>query len=225
MMPMPRCELDHLAITSPTLEAGSDLVYACLGVRPQRGGEHPRMGTHNLLLRLGEATYLEVIAVDPQATRPPRPRWFALDSLPADAAPRLACWVARTDDIHTSLATASEALGRAEAMSRGSLHWLISIPEDGSLPLAGVAPTLIQWQDATHPAVNLPDLGCSLEALAVLHPEPQRIGALLSSLGFAAGSTQVSVLESAEAGLAARIRTPSGWRTLGIPGAFASDGR
>ena len=220
---MPRCELDHITITSPTLETGSDLVFACLGVRPQRGGEHPRMGTHNLLLRLGEATYLEVIAADPQAPRPARPRWFALDSLPADAQPRLTCWVARTDDIDASLGVATEALGRAQTMSRGSLEWLISIPEDGSLPLAGAAPALIQWKVPAHPATRLPDVGCTLEALALLHPEPQRVGALLSRLGFTAGTVQVSVLESAAPGLAARIRTPSGLRTLGASGAFASD--
>jgi hypothetical protein len=39
------------------------------------------MGTHNRLLKLGEGFYLELIAIDPQAPPPGRPRWFGLDRL------------------------------------------------------------------------------------------------------------------------------------------------
>ena len=88
-----RCEIDHLVVTAPTLESGADHVWQALGVRPGPGEQHPRMGTHNLLLRLGESQFLEVIAPDPAAARPDRPRWFALDELAPDATPRLAGWV------------------------------------------------------------------------------------------------------------------------------------
>ena len=67
---MTPCFIDHIAITAPTLEAGAELVYRSLGVKPQKGGEHPRMGTHNLLLRLGNSVYLEVISPDPAAKSP-----------------------------------------------------------------------------------------------------------------------------------------------------------
>jgi TusA-related sulfurtransferase len=36
------------------------------------------MGTHNCLMQLGEAMFLEIIATDPAAS-PQRRRWFALD--------------------------------------------------------------------------------------------------------------------------------------------------
>ncbi|MCP4670170.1 MAG: VOC family protein, partial [Desulfobacula sp.] len=39
------CFIDHITIASPTLEVGAELVYRSLGVKPQKGGEHPRMGT------------------------------------------------------------------------------------------------------------------------------------------------------------------------------------
>jgi len=122
------CTIDHITITAPSLEAGAALVRQCLGVAPQRGGQHPRMGTHNLLLRLGEAMFLEVIAIDPEAPAPSRPRWFALDELAADAQPRLSCWVARTPDIRAAAAAACEPLGHVEPMSRGALNWLITLP-------------------------------------------------------------------------------------------------
>ena len=41
-----------------------------------------------MLLRLGDAMFLEVIAPDPQAVSP-RPRWFALDTLGPGSAPAL----------------------------------------------------------------------------------------------------------------------------------------
>ena len=44
------------------------------------------MGTHNALIKLGPALYLEIIAIDPDGTAPPRPRWFELDTPAMQAA-------------------------------------------------------------------------------------------------------------------------------------------
>ena len=207
--------IDHITVVSPTLEAGGEWVYERLGVRLQGGGEHPRMGTHNLLLRLGDAMFLEVIAVDPAAARPSRPRWFALDTLPVDAEPRLACWVARTDDIRGALAGAPEAFGVAEPMSRGQLEWLISIPEDGSLPFGGVAPTLIEWQAASHPAQSMLEQGCELVALELTHPRSEQVEELLSALAIVEPGVRVAVRQGAVAAVVAHIETPYGLRIIG----------
>jgi len=56
--------LDHITLTAPSLAAGVEYVHQTLGVMPQVGGEHPRMGTHNYFLRLGQTVYLEIIAVN-----------------------------------------------------------------------------------------------------------------------------------------------------------------
>lgn len=212
---MPACFIDHITILSPTLAAGAQLVQARLGVQPQGGGRHPRMGTHNLLLRLGDAVFLEVIAVDPAAPRPARARWFELDRLAPDSEPRLGCWVARTPDIHASLAQAAACLGNPEPMSRGTLDWLISIPADGSLPMSGAAPALIQWRTGAHPAGSMDDQGCTLVTLELLHPEPDRLRAVIDSLHFADAAGTLSVAEAAAPGLVATIDTPRGVRTIG----------
>ncbi|KQU68395.1 MULTISPECIES: VOC family protein [unclassified Rhizobacter] len=212
---MPGCQLDHLTITAPTLAQGAAFVRDALGVEPQPGGEHPRMGTHNLLLRLGEGLFLEVIAVNPGAAAPTWPRWFALDTLRPDAPPRLSNWVARTDDIERSAAAASEALGRIETITRDALQWLITIPADGSLPLDGIAPALIEWQTPPHPASRLQDRGCTLQGFEAFHPEPGRVTALLATLGLAQ-AVRVSPLPAGAAPrLVAQILTPTGPRTIG----------
>lgn len=212
---MARSSIDHIVVTAPSLDVGADWVREALGVAPQPGGEHARMGTHNRLLRLGERAYLEVIAVNPAAPPPGRPRWFGMDDAEAMRVPRLATWAARSDDVRAAVAAASLPLGTVEPMSRGALEWLISVRRDGSLLLGGVAPTVIQWPEGVHPADGLEDSGCSLVALEAFHPRPDELRGLLRSIGFADDALKISPAPpSARSYLAASIATPSGLRRL-----------
>lgn len=211
---MSRSFLDHITVTAFSLEDGAALVADALGVSPQPGGEHPRMGTHNLLLRLGDTMFLEVIAPNPAAPAPSRPRWFALDALDAGSAPALSTWVVRTTDIRSSLEAASEALGTVEPISRGALNWFIAIPADGSVPLDGVAPALIEWQTGVHPAAGLDDRGLSLAKLDIVHPDPPRVSRLLSSLELEAPVCVLPAEPGAPAHLVAHIQTTKGLRVL-----------
>lgn len=210
----PAARIDHITVTAPTLQAGAALVLGALGVAPQPGGKHPRMGTHNLLLRLGDVLFLEVIAVDPDAPAPDRPRWFALDDLAPDAPAALSTWVVASDDIRAATAASTEDLGRIEPMSRGARNWLITIPADGSLAMDGVAPALIEWDDKPHPAAGLADHGLSLLKLQIFHPEPARVAALLASIGLADDRLECHHSDSPR--LAAHIHTPQGIRKLSL---------
>ena len=59
--------IDHLVIAAETLEQGAEYVLKMLGVDIPFGGVHPKMGTHNLLMQLGNTLFLEVIAINPDA--------------------------------------------------------------------------------------------------------------------------------------------------------------
>lgn len=212
---MPSCQLDHVVVTAPTLAAGAAFVRETLGVAPQKGGEHARMGTHNLLLRLGESTYLEVLAPNPEAPVPAVPRWFGLDAMRPDAPPALVAWVVRTTDIRAAVEAATEPLGEIEPMSRGALDWLITIPADGVIPVDGAAPAVIEWHVPSHPATGLVDHGLSLAGLDLRHPDPRRLSQLLLSIGLD-GAVTVSASRAAVCpSLVARVATPSGLRVLG----------
>jgi hypothetical protein len=206
---------DHLVVAAATLEQGEDYLESRLGVRPQRGGKHVAMGTHNSLLKLGERSFLEVIAIDPDGTAPARPRWFALDTEALRSSlrdsPRLIHWVARTDDIDAARRACPIDPGDIHPMARGSFAWCITIPADGHLPSDGILPTLIQWADARHPAEGLPDSGVRLAALAGAHPEP---GAMHAALAALALSDTIKVTFAAIPRLAALLRTPRGPVTL-----------
>ena len=208
---------DHLVIVARSLADGAEYVRQCLGVTPQPGGEHPRMGTHNALLKLGDALFLEVMAINPAAPGPARPRWFDLDRMAPNAAPRLATWVARTNDIRAAAAASPVPLGAIEPMTRGALNWLITIPQDGTLPLEGVAPTLIEWHNGPHPAANLQDQGCSLIRLEGYHPQADKVSAMLRASGFQGTVSMHAVAPDEPAYLAAHIQTPQGLRVIGAP--------
>jgi hypothetical protein len=207
--------IDHLVVAAATLAQGCDYVESGLGVRPQPGGRHVAMGTHNALLRIGRRLYLEVMAIDPQGEAPSRARWFDLDEPRMRATlaegPRLIHYAARTDDIEALAARSTEDLGEILPMSRGDWHWRITVPADGHLPARGLVPTLIQWPDARHPADTMPDRGLSLVALAGEHPDPAPVRTALARLGL---GDHVKVTYGQSPRLAAMIRTPRGIVTL-----------
>jgi hypothetical protein len=207
-------EPDHLVVAATVLARGCDWVEQMLGVRPQPGGSHVAMGTHNALLSLGARFFLEVIAVDPDGVTPPRSRWFDLDEPRMKAAlaegPQLIHWVCRTTDI-VGAASRLPDLGIVTPMTRGDFAWRITIPDDGHRPGRGLVPTLIQWSDARHPADRLPDAGLRLAILAGEHPEPAVVRAQLSTLGL---SETLKVTYAKSPRLAAMIRTPRGMVAL-----------
>lgn len=201
--------LDHIAVVAMSLEEGAAHAERLLGQPLSDIGRHARMGTHNRLLSLGPGTYLEVIAVDPEAPPPAEARWFDLDHFTGP--PRLSNWIARTDDLSRALAEAPDGVGVPLAFERGPYLWQMAVPPDGKLPYAGAAPALIEWESAVHPADRLPDRGCRLVELVVEHPEAGALSAAWPALGRIAG---VSLRDGPALRLAAVIETPGGVVTL-----------
>lgn len=207
----PLAEPDHLVLAAATLAQGIEYVSALTGVVPRPGGRHVAMGTHNALLKLGRRLYLEIIAIDPEGSKPARPRWFDMDSgdLQADLIerPRLAHWVVRTGDLERAVARCGYETGPILPFERGAYRWRITVPEDGRRPGRGVLPTLIQWDVAEHPADALPATGVTLAQLAASHPDPSPVRRALASLGV---EDAIHVTFDREARLAAMLRTPRG---------------
>ncbi len=197
--------LDHLIVTAPELAIGVAALESVLGVSLGGGGRHALMGTHNALLRLGTSLYLEVIAPDPQAAPPGRPRWFGLDDPPA--LPRLAHWAVASDDIEADAAQLGFAPDEIIEMARGDYRWRITVPHDGRLPVGDALPSLIQWQ-GRHPAAALPDAGCGLARLTCRSAQAgklRRLGLEDERLVLAAAGVPP---------LAASLDTPHGPRAL-----------
>ena len=200
--------LDHLAVSALSLSSGVAAVEYALGVPLSPGGRHALMSTHNRLLNLGDI-YLEVIAPDPEAPDPGRPRWFDLDAF--SGRPRLTNWVCATDDLDHALAAAPQGSGRATDLERGDLRWRMAVPDDGRLPFGGAYPALIQWTGGGHPATRLPDVGVRLSVLEIAHPEAP---ALRAALAGRLSDPRVQIVDGPSKAMRATFATPHGARLL-----------
>lgn len=204
--------VDHLVVAAASLDDGARWCERTLGVAPGPGGRHALFGTHNRLLRIDgpvfPQAYLEIIAIDPDAPSPARPRWFGLDEVDLADGPRLLHWVARTTmlDMHRwGLVAAGLRPGEPVAASRttphGELRWQIMVPDDGRLLCGGALPTLIQWQ-GVHPTDAMPPSTVTLQALTI-NRVPDQAREVLRPRG-------VTAVHDDGPALRARLATPLG---------------
>ncbi|MCY0997438.1 VOC family protein [Myxococcus sp. MISCRS1] len=211
---MPR--LDHLSVIAPSLVEGISHLRECLDLDIPFGRKHIHMGTHNHLLRLGEAAYLEVIAIDEEAPPPAHPRWFGLDDRAAvrrawDDGRRLRGWVASTDHFARDLARHPGVFGEPREFHAGASSYFFAVPVDGSLPMGGVVPSLIDRKGARPTLAPQTERGCELLAFTLEHPDPAGITRLYEALDIP-GAPAVKHGEALR--YTATIRTPSGIRIL-----------
>jgi hypothetical protein len=212
-------QLDHLVVLAPTLESGARHVSDALGCDTVEGGRHAAMGTHNRLLNLWGGQYLEVVAIDPQAEAPARPRWFGFDQPALQArladGPFLAHWVARVERPKHLARWRSQYPRRIApvlAMQRGDFDWHITVPDDGSLPGDGLLPSLIQWTGPLHPSARLPEATLALRSLRGFHGQAATLQQELDWLGARHLLTLDATL--VEPSLVAEFDTPHGVRIL-----------
>lgn len=208
--------LDHLTVIAPTLAEGAAHVRACLDLDVPFGQRHLYMGTHNHLLQLGDGVYLEIVARDPDGCDPGRSRWFGLDDERQirrdwDAGRRLRGWVARTDDIDAVLKGREAIFGRKVGLPMDAPAFDFAIPDDGSLPLDGAAPSLIDRRGKKRSMASIADLGARLRGFLLAHPDPQTIGTLLKELGV---DRPPLVSPGSELRYRAEIETAGGVRVL-----------
>jgi len=172
-------ELDHIAVACTDLARDAPVLSKTLGTPLDIEGAHPDMGTHNRLTGMGPH-YFELIAINPAAQGPGRPRWFNIDHFTGP--PRLTNWILRTTDLEAALTTLPDGFGTPISLQRGDLKWRMAVPDNGILPWGGWAPALIEWQGDAHPTQTLPDSGLRLSRLTLHHPDAEQIAATLGPL-------------------------------------------
>ena len=221
---MQHTEMDHLVVVADSLAQGAEWCEATLGVPSVAGGRHALFGTHNRLLQLSAPAwpkcYLEIIAIDPEAPAPGRPRWFGMDEPELQRRVReqgltLVGHVARSAmvDIHrwgliNCRLQPGSTLKASRETAAGLLQWQIVVPDDGRPLLGGAVPALIQW-DGPHPAESLPPSGVELANLS-LRGLPEQAGQVLRLRG-------VQRPSHTGPALTAELATPRGLVRLSTP--------
>jgi len=209
-------KLDHLTVIAPTLAEGISHVRNCLDLDVPFGQRHGYMGTYNHLLQLGDTVYLEIVAFDPQADGPGRPRWFGLDDQKKvrtdwDEGRRFRGWVASTDAIDMVLAGREAIFGVKVALPMLDPSFDFAIPDDGSLPLDGAAPSLIDRRGKPRSMATIADLGARLRSFALEHPDPAAVAALYRDLDV---DRPPIIVQSTALRYRAQIETPRGLKEL-----------
>jgi hypothetical protein len=209
-------KLDHLTVIAPTLIEGVSHVRNCLGLDVPFGTRHDYMGTHNHRLQLGNSVYLEIVALDPEGTDPGRARWFGLgdqEKVRSDwqQGRRLRGWVANTDAMDSVVSSHGAIFGEKVALPPEIPTFDFAIPENGSLPLGGVAPSIIDHRGDWSYIASIPDLGACLRSLTLEHPEPSAIEALYRDLPI---DRPPVVVRGSDIRYRALIETPAGLREL-----------
>lgn len=113
-----------------------------------------------------------------------------------EAGPALIHWVAAVN----------EPLPHALELTRGANRWQLTVPDDGSLPMQGVSPSLIYWHTPP-PPTTLNAAGVRLVTLRLGTPRPDQLRKALNRLDF---TGEVEVYEAPQAELRAQLQTPDG---------------
>ena len=180
-------KLDHISVIAPSLAEGVSHVRACLDLDVPFGQRHAYMGTYNHLLQLGDTVYLEIVALDPEADGPGHPRWFGLDDQKKvrsdwDEGRRLRSWVARTDAIDAITAGHRGIFGKKVPLPAINSSFDFAIPDDGSLPLDGAAPYVIDRRGKPRSMATISDRGARLRSFTLEHPDPAAVEALYRAI-------------------------------------------
>lgn len=162
--------IDHMVYCVPHLDSAIEHFKKAFGIEASIGGQHLLQGTHNAIIKVGPASYLELIAADPSNLNIQTSRWMGVDLI---SEPRLTRWCLASQTIsrdiqdlqnyNTQLGEIVE--GQRMTTSNKLLKWQMSKPL--STPLIEPAPFLIDWsKSSTHPVKNLTQV-CTLESIEI----------------------------------------------------------
>ena len=182
---------DHFVVGISDLDKGMNLIEEMTGVRPEYGGVHPTIGTHNALISLGDHTYLEIISPNPDAdfkNLDPMLKAQFMEPLKQMTALTPFLWAIGSKNLAVTgrlLKDTGIELSNPDAGSRTKpdgtvLNWhaaFIIEPQSAGLPF------FISGSDATvSPAEDSPK-GCRFESFSVSSPDTAVLEKLKEQLG------------------------------------------
>jgi hypothetical protein len=160
LMAVESIQPDHVLLGCKDLDQGIAYAEKLCGYRAAIGGSHPGRGTRNALLKLGERSYLEIIAPDPNQ---PKLTWHQ-ELLSLDE-PLLIGWAVAIKDIDgyatrlrgKGVACIGPTPGSRTTPNGQTFKWKTLLLEDDK---SGILPFHIEWaEDSAHPATDAPG-GC-----------------------------------------------------------------
>lgn len=178
-------QIDHIVYAVKDLEVAIEWFEAQTGIRPVFGGYHQTQGTKNALVNLGDACYLEILAIDPNNLAIQAPRWMGIDLIETACITR---WALKSSDLLSDAAILerhNKALGNRQTGQRKTtdgtmLSWEMTIPS--AAPQIELLPFMVDWRSSSaHPTQNLKP-ACVLKNISFHHPNPNTLKAAFDQL-------------------------------------------
>jgi len=200
--------IDHLVYSVLDLGKAISDFERLTGIRPTFGGYHTTRGTKNAIVNLGNACYLELLAIDEENKDIAAPRWMGVDFISKAQMTRFAL---KSDDLDSDSAILrkynpqmGEINGGQRQMSNGKmLTWEMILPL--AAPAVDIVPFMTDWRKSdVHPTDNMKEQ-CIFIGFKFIHPNPEKMMNLLSELGM---NTKVERGEEIE--IKAIIKSPKG---------------
>jgi hypothetical protein len=196
-------QVDHILLGIDDLGRGMEQFEKLTGVRPVQGGKHPR-GTHNALVSLGDGTYLEILALQPNVAPPEE--YEGLKQLHTLTPIGWAVSSKDSTQLRNRLTSAGMAVTESSAGSRttpagSTLSWQTFGLQEGF----DEAPFFIVWSpQSAHPSTTSPT-GCKLQHWRVAGPHLKNLELLRSAL-----ELRIDVAEAPSTSLRLSLRCPKG---------------
>ena len=200
--------IDHIVYAVLDLEEAINNFENLTGIRPTFGGYHTSRGTKNAVVNLGNACYLELIAVDEENEAVNAPRWMGVDFIEKAQMVRFAL---KSDNLENDSAILQkynpqmgEIDGGQRKMSNGKmLTWEMILPL--AAPAVEVIPFMTDWRKSeVHPTENMAE-ECTFIGFKFKHPNPEIIMTVLNELG-----VDMKVEKGEEIEIKAVINSPKG---------------
>ena len=193
-----------------------------------------RLGTHNAFLSVGDGSYLELFAPDPDATSPLR-SLIGVDSVAPhleNKQPRLTTYCCNAgnvgidelvsklqedEDFKQYYPSSAESGSRKNDIDGTVISWKVAVDKHddvpyAELPMGGLVPFFIDWGDCAtkRPGVTIAPTGCTLKKLTAYHPNPSKLQRVLENIGYDVDKVLTSIEEGPEPKLVLTLETPNG---------------
>ena len=176
--------IDHLVYAVHDLQEGIAYFENILGVQATIGGKHLEKGTHNALISLGDNSYLEIIARDPDSNIED-PLWMGLTVL---SEPKLTRWAIHSENLLRDAKILTEKTNKNFIISKGSrettsgktLTWDMILPF--ALPEVDPIPFVLDWSNSElHPSDVLQNK-CGLKEVIINYPDHLTLSSIFSAI-------------------------------------------
>ena len=203
--------LDHVVYVCRDLVKTKERFENLLGIQIEMGGKHKTKGTHNALFRLGEKSYFELLAPDPERDPEINLEWLGTNNTEIE---RISRWCISPNDITEALAFLNlkskwpyQIYPGSRVTTSGSiLKWKLALSSYEAE--VDVFPFLIDWGKSIHPAQNMKQQ-CEVLNIELYHSCPEKIQSIVDNFGLGA-----RISKSVQARIAVTLKTPKGEITI-----------